>query len=66
MTDSSGNDSSTTDHKKSGLTYRDAGVDIDAGDRLVDLVKPLARSTARPGADAELGGFGGVDRKSVV
>jgi phosphoribosylformylglycinamidine cyclo-ligase len=46
--------------KGPGLTYRDAGVDIDAGDRLVDLVKPLARSTRRPGADAELGGFGGV------
>jgi phosphoribosylformylglycinamidine cyclo-ligase len=52
--------------KGPGLTYRDAGVDIDAGDRLVELVKPLARSTRRPGADAELGGFGGVfDLKAV-
>jgi phosphoribosylformylglycinamidine cyclo-ligase len=52
--------------KGPGLTYRDAGVDIDAGDRLVDLVKPMARSTRRPGADAELGGFGGVfDLKAV-
>ncbi|MGH6622003.1 MAG: phosphoribosylformylglycinamidine cyclo-ligase [Alphaproteobacteria bacterium] len=41
------------------MTYRDAGVDIDAGDRLVEAIKPLARSTARPGADALLGGFGG-------
>jgi phosphoribosylformylglycinamidine cyclo-ligase len=43
-----------------GLTYHDAGVDIDAGNRLVDAIKPLARSTARPGADSELGGFGGL------
>ncbi|MEM9684959.1 MAG: phosphoribosylformylglycinamidine cyclo-ligase, partial [Pseudomonadota bacterium] len=44
---------------KNGLTYADAGVDIDAGNRLVDAIKPLALSTARPGADAALGGFGG-------
>ncbi len=43
-----------------GLTYADAGVDIDAGARLVDLVKPLAAATRRAGADAELGGFGGL------
>lgn len=43
-----------------GLNYRDAGVDIDAGNRLVDLIKPLVKATARPGADAEIGGFGGV------
>ena len=42
------------------LTYAAAGVDIDAGDALVENIKPLARSTARPGADADLGGFGGV------
>jgi phosphoribosylformylglycinamidine cyclo-ligase len=42
------------------LTYADAGVDIDAGNRLVDLIKPMARATRRPGADAELGGFGGL------
>ena len=42
------------------LTYADAGVDIDAGNRLVDRIKPLARMTRRPGADAELGGFGGL------
>ncbi|WP_439514651.1 phosphoribosylformylglycinamidine cyclo-ligase [Oceanibaculum nanhaiense] len=40
------------------LTYRDAGVDIDAGDALVEAIKPLAKSTARRGADAALGGFG--------
>jgi len=43
-----------------GLTYTQAGVDIDAGNRMVDLIKPLVRATARPGADAEIGGFGGL------
>ena len=43
-----------------GLTYRDAGVDIDEGERLVDLIKPAAKSTARPGAEAALGGFAAV------
>ncbi|MGA9280818.1 MAG: phosphoribosylformylglycinamidine cyclo-ligase, partial [Pseudolabrys sp.] len=37
-----------------------AGVDIDAGNRMVELIKPLVRATARPGADAEIGGFGGL------
>jgi phosphoribosylformylglycinamidine cyclo-ligase len=46
--------------KAKGLSYRDAGVDIDAGNRLVDLIKPLVKATARPGADAEIGGFGGM------
>ena len=46
--------------KKSGLSYADAGVDIDAGNRLVDMIKPLVRATARAGADAEIGGFGGL------
>jgi phosphoribosylformylglycinamidine cyclo-ligase len=45
---------------KNGLTYADAGVDIDAGNRLVDLIKPMVRATARAGADAEIGGFGGL------
>ena len=45
---------------QSGLTYAQAGVDIDAGDALVERIKPLAKSTARPGADAALGGFGGA------
>ncbi len=47
-------------HKGPGLTYADAGVDIDAGNRMVELIKPLVRATARPGALAEIGGFGGV------
>ncbi len=46
--------------RKDGLTYADAGVDIDAGNRLVDLIKPMVRATARAGADAEIGGFGGL------
>ncbi len=40
--------------------YAAAGVDIDAGNRMVDLIKPLLRQTARAGADAEIGGFGGL------
>jgi phosphoribosylformylglycinamidine cyclo-ligase len=43
-----------------GLTYAKAGVDIDAGNRMVDMIKPLVRATARRGADAEIGGFGGL------
>lgn len=46
--------------KDRGLTYAQAGVDIDAGNRMVDLIKPLVRATRRPGADAEIGGFGGL------
>ncbi len=41
-------------------TYRDAGVDIDEGDRLVDLIGPLARPTLRPEVLAGIGGFGGL------
>ena len=42
------------------VTYRDAGVDIDAGNALVQAIKPLVKATRRPGADADLGGFGGL------
>ena len=42
------------------LTYAKAGVDIDAGNALVEAIKPLARATARPGAGADLGGFGAL------
>jgi len=43
-----------------GLTYADAGVDIDAGEALVDAIKPLAKATRRPGAEPSLGGFGAL------
>jgi phosphoribosylformylglycinamidine cyclo-ligase len=43
-----------------GLSYRDAGVDIDAGDALVDAIKPLARRTMRPEVLAGIGGFGAL------
>src|ERR1041384_7230116 len=46
--------------KRRGLTYAQAGVDIDAGNRMVELIKPLISATARPGAGAEIGGFGGL------
>jgi phosphoribosylformylglycinamidine cyclo-ligase len=46
--------------RRNGLTYADSGVDIDAGEALVERIKPLAKSTRRPGADAALGGFGGL------
>jgi phosphoribosylformylglycinamidine cyclo-ligase len=41
-------------------SYARSGVDIDAGNRMVELIKPLVRATARAGADAEIGGFGGL------
>lgn len=42
------------------LTYKDAGVDIEAGDALVDRIKPFAKATRRIGADSDLGGFGAL------
>lgn len=45
---------------RNGLTYSDAGVDIDAGNLMVEKIKPAVRSTRRPGADGEIGGFGGL------
>ncbi|KAG8938162.1 hypothetical protein FRC00_000520, partial [Tulasnella sp. 408] len=48
------------------LTYASAGVSVDAGNDLVDAIKPLVRSTKRPGADGEIGGFGGnFDLKAI-
>src|ERR1044072_9472244 len=49
-----------TPRPQTGLTYKDAGVDIDAGEALVERIAPAARATRRRGADAELGGFGGL------
>ena len=45
--------------RRNSLSYRDAGVDINAGDALVQAIKPIARKTARPELLGELGGFGG-------
>ena len=45
---------------RKGLTYADAGVDITAGNDLVSVIKPLAKSTRRKGANPALGGFGGL------
>ncbi|KAH9951022.1 aminoimidazole ribonucleotide synthetase [Amylocystis lapponica] len=42
------------------LTYAQAGVSVDAGNSLVEAIKPLVRSTRRPGTDGEIGGFGGA------
>ena len=50
------NNSSGTPH----LNYRDAGVDIDAGNRLVERIKPIVRGTFRPGVMTGLGGFGAL------
>jgi phosphoribosylformylglycinamidine cyclo-ligase len=52
-----------TQNRKRGrnsLTYKDAGVDIDAGDALVERIAPFAKATGRAGANADLGGFGGL------
>jgi phosphoribosylformylglycinamidine cyclo-ligase len=49
----------TNETSQKPLTYADAGVSIAAGNALVNAIAPLAKSTARPGANAELGGFGG-------
>lgn len=46
--------------RPNGLTYAQAGVDIDAGTALVEAIKPLAKATRRPGAEAALGGFGAL------
>jgi phosphoribosylformylglycinamidine cyclo-ligase len=50
----------TKQAQRNGLTYAGAGVDIAAGNALVEAIKPLARATRRKGADSALGGFGGL------
>ncbi|MEO0766520.1 MAG: phosphoribosylformylglycinamidine cyclo-ligase [Pseudomonadota bacterium] len=49
-----------TDPKKNGMTYAEAGVDIDAGNALVERIKPAAAATKRRGVASGLGGFGGL------
>jgi len=50
----------TSNSDKKSLNYKDAGVDISAGNELVNRIKPFAKSTIRAGADASLGGFGAL------
>jgi phosphoribosylformylglycinamidine cyclo-ligase len=47
-------------HEKTAIGYRDAGVDIDAGNRLVDRIRPIAQNTQRAGVMGAIGGFGGL------
>ena len=49
-----------TDSKKTSLNYRDSGVDIDAGETLVERIKPMVKRTHRPGVLGGLGGFGAL------
>ncbi|EIM92294.1 aminoimidazole ribonucleotide synthetase [Stereum hirsutum FP-91666 SS1] len=51
---------SQSQSQSTGLTYAQAGVSVDAGNSLVETIKPYVRATRRSGADAEIGGFGGV------
>lgn len=53
-------DPNETPLRNASVSYRDAGVDIDAGNALVAAIKPLVKATRRSGADADLGGFGGL------
>ena len=48
-----------SDKQSPSLSYKDAGVDIDAGNALVERIKGVAKRTSRPGVMAGLGGFGG-------
>lgn len=49
-----------SNEQNEGLSYKDAGVDIDAGEALVEAIKPAAKSTLRPGVASGLGGFGAM------
>ena len=52
--------------RPNGLTYAQAGVDIDAGNALIERIKPFAKATRRPGADAALGGSAELHRERVA
>ena len=52
--------SKTKQNKETPMVYRDAGVDIDAGDQLIDLIRPLANKSRRSGALGTIGGFGAL------
>ena len=51
---------STDTPSNNGLSYAQAGVDIDAGNALVEAIKPAVKSTARAGSNPDIGGFGGL------
>lgn len=57
--------SDSRESRSGGLTYRDAGVDIDAGNTLVERIKPFVKRTHRPEVMGGLGGFGGLFRLPV-
>ncbi|MBL1276801.1 MAG: phosphoribosylformylglycinamidine cyclo-ligase [Ectothiorhodospiraceae bacterium] len=54
------NSKSDSDAKPTSLSYRDAGVDIEAGNQLIDRIKPIAKATHRPGVLDSIGGFGAL------
>lgn len=58
--DLTNNKSNAENKSKVGLTYAKAGVNIDMGNAMVEKIKPFIRATKRAGADAEIGGFGGL------
>src|SRR4051794_41874283 len=60
MTTADNQGTSRAPHAAGGLDYRTAGVDIEAGDALVDSIKPLAKATNRAGVMGGLGGFGAL------
>lgn len=53
-------DIASTDNNKVSITYADSGVSVDNGNLLVEKIKAMVKSTRRPGADSDIGGFGGV------
>lgn len=53
-------DTAAADNNKVSITYADSGVSVDNGNLLVEKIKAMVKSTRRPGADSDIGGFGGI------